>query len=37
MAGFVTAANASTFKPAVAYELKDQDTAQLLLRVQRNW
>jgi hypothetical protein len=37
MAGFVTAANASVFKPAVAYELRDQDTAQLLLRVQRNW
>jgi hypothetical protein len=37
MAGFVTAANASTFKPAVAYELRDQSTVQVLLRAQRNW
>jgi hypothetical protein len=37
MAGFVTAANGSTFKPAVAYELRDQNTVQVLLRAQRNW
>jgi hypothetical protein len=37
MAGFVTAANGATFKPAVAYELRDQNTIQLLLRAQRNW
>jgi hypothetical protein len=30
-------APASVFKPAAVYELKDQDTVQLLLRAQRNW
>jgi hypothetical protein len=37
MTGFVTAPNAGAFKPAVAYELRDQNTVQLLLRAQRNW
>ncbi|MBV9562540.1 MAG: porin [Bradyrhizobium sp.] len=36
-AGFLTAPNVATGKPAVAYELKDQDTVQLLLRAQRNF
>ncbi|WP_061026973.1 porin [Bradyrhizobium sp. CCH5-F6] len=30
-------ANAAVGKPVAAYELKDQDTYQLLLRAQRNW
>ena len=37
MQGTVTAPSASIGKPAAVYELKDQDTVQLLLRAQRNW
>jgi hypothetical protein len=38
-AGTITpaAALATVAKPAVAYELKDQNTVSLLLRAQRNW
>ena len=37
MVGFVTAPAASVFKPALAYELRDQSTVQVLFRAQRNW
>jgi hypothetical protein len=37
MVGTVAAPNGPTGKPAAIYELKDQDTVQLLLRAQRNW
>jgi hypothetical protein len=37
MAGFVTASSTTIGKPAVAYELRNQDTILLLLRAQRVW
>jgi hypothetical protein len=37
MAGFVTLPSTTAGKPALAYELKNQDTLLLLLRAQRNW
>jgi len=37
MVGTVVAPSATIGKPAVVYELKDQDTILLLLRAQRNW
>jgi len=37
MAGTVSAPGATIGKPALVYELKDQDTVLLLLRAQRNW
>ena len=37
MAGTVTAPSATIGKPAAVYELKDQNTALLLLRAQRNF
>ncbi len=37
MVGTVLAPSAAIGKPTVAYELKDQNTAVLLLRAQRNW
>ncbi len=37
MSGFLVAPNAALAKPAVAYELKDQNNLLLLLRAQRNW
>src|ERR1700761_6282046 len=37
MSGTVSAASASIGKPAAVYQLKDQDTYQVLLRAQRNW
>jgi hypothetical protein len=37
MVGTVAAPNGPTGKPLALYELKDQDTVQLLLRAQRNW
>ncbi|AUC95660.1 porin [Bradyrhizobium sp. SK17] len=36
-AGTITSASAGIGKPAAVYELKNQDTYQLLLRAQRNW
>jgi len=36
-AGVVSAPSAAIGKPAAVYEMKDQDTFQLLLRAQRNW
>ncbi|MBR1207218.1 MULTISPECIES: porin [unclassified Bradyrhizobium] len=35
--GVITTSAASVGKPAAIYELKDQDTVQMLLRAQRNW
>ena len=35
--GVVAAGNAAVGKPALVYELKDQNTLTLLLRAQRNW
>ena len=37
MAGTVVAPSATIGKPALIYELKDQNTVLLLLRAQRNW
>ncbi len=37
MAGVLVAPSATIGKPALFYELKDQDTLLLLLRAQRNW
>ncbi len=37
MQGFAVASSATLGKPAVLYELKDQDTVLLQLRAQRNW
>ena len=37
MAGTVVAPGATIGKPALVYELKDQNTVLLLLRAQRNW
>ena len=37
MVGTVVAASTPIGKPALLYELKDQNTALLLLRAQRNW
>jgi hypothetical protein len=37
MEGTINAANAGIGKPPAVYELRDQDTYQLLLRAQRNW
>jgi len=37
MAGTLIAPSATIGKPALAYELKDQNTVLLLLRAQRNW
>jgi hypothetical protein len=37
MSGVLIAPSASIGKPALAYELKDQNTVTLLLRAQRNW
>jgi len=37
MAGTVIAPSTSVGKPVAAYELKDQNTALLLIRAQRNW
>jgi hypothetical protein len=36
-AGTVSAPSATIGKPVAVYELKDQGTATLLLRAQRNW
>jgi hypothetical protein len=37
MVGTVIAPNATVGKPVAAYELRDQNTALLLIRAQRNW
>ena len=37
MAGTALAPSATIGKPALIYELKDQNTVLLLLRAQRNW
>ena len=37
MAGTINAPSAAIGKPAAVYELRDQDTYQMLLRAQRNW
>ncbi|QPF82137.1 porin [Bradyrhizobium genosp. L] len=36
-AGFITTSSGSIGKPSATYELKDQDTVQMLFRAQRNW
>jgi hypothetical protein len=36
-AGVVSAPSAAIGKPAALYEVKDQDTYQIILRAQRNW
>ena len=37
MEGTVSAPSAAIGKPVAVYELRDQDTYQMLLRAQRNW
>ena len=36
-AGTITTSSAGIGKPVATYELKDQDTVQMLFRAQRNW
>ena len=36
-AGIITTSSTAIGKPTATYELKDQDTVQMLFRAQRNW